>query len=94
MVVHAMDTKQEWEFEDLLDFLKEFKLEKEALEYYEVETLDDIYDSPSYGSDDSEIMYWLDVHFKDRYFFCDWDVEGYGKWKVSEVTKEGIIVID
>jgi len=75
-----------WLVSSLSEFLEEFDLEDEAIEYYMVSSLDDIYSSENYNDDNTEIEYWLEqdertfmVHFVDDTF------DGQ-QWYIDEVN--------
>jgi len=87
MIVN-IETKNEWCITSLNDFIKQFKIEKDMLKYFnDIEDINNVYDSKEFVDDEKHIREWLEESNKKFMleYYDDDNNEGY--WLISEVEQ-------
>lgn len=92
-MIYELDIKKEFIVSSLISFLRTFieekyLTEKEVLEHYKVESIQDVLESSEFTCDSEEIEFWLN-QIKDKSFTIDFvDVRCEEFWVIREIKQK------
>ena len=91
MTLVTLNVIQEWEVDSLLDFLIKFKLQTKAKKYYNVEDLEDVYESDKYLGEIEDMEYWLGT--LDGYYRLDYMEEQHCEfYTIEKINKDEVLL--
>lgn len=90
MTLVVLNIKKSWTAVGLIDFLTQFELETKAKKYYNVEDLEDIYESDNYTDDDFDMKYWLGI-LDGNYTFNYVEEQHCEYWRIDKINKYEVL---